>query len=183
MLKIVQGSLRGRSLNKKISKNVRPTSSKIREAIFQILKKDIENSHWLDLCSGSGIMGIEALSAGAAKVTFIEQDRMTANTIRHHLKLLKLDSYSKVIANDINKFLKRYKGEAVDIIYFDPPYKGPLYQYIFSTLYNAKSYLGDPIILVEHPGKIVLEYNDSQFGIVDKRKYGDTAISIFRFEN
>ena len=121
---IIAGLYRNRKLITPIRTKTRPTASHLREALFNICQTDIEGARFLDICAGSGGIGLEALSRGASFSTFIEHHRDAVNCIRQNIQSLNVQDHTQIFHGDIFKmldFLKR-KGETFDIIYADPPY-------------------------------------------------------------
>lgn len=147
----------------------RPTLSKVRMGVFNILYSilgDFENKSFLDLFGGSGIMGLEALSRGFEKVTVFEKKLKAAQVIRRNYELLGLKPDLKV--GDSLKLLK-HLNDFYDVIYIDPPYKSGIYEEIFSSI-NTNS-----IVIAEHSEKI----NPSDFTLLKQKNYGGKLISIY----
>lgn len=120
-LRIIGGSWRGRKLSFPTVEGLRPTSDRVRETLFNWLQMDIPGRRCLDLFAGSGALGLEALSRGAAEVVMVEQDRTAAQQIRQHLQTLNCQSGRVENANAFN-YLKG-NATAFDIVFLDPPYK------------------------------------------------------------
>jgi len=147
---------------------LRPTSSKVRQALFNILY-DITDSRFLDLFAGTGEIGITALKKGAGFVIFVEKDRKRAENIRK--KASKFSKNFQVVSADALRFLKTYRGEPFDIIFADPPYS---YRYYDKLIDTALKMLKDG-------GVFILEHRaDKSFGAQEERKYGDTVLSFWR---
>ncbi len=161
---------------------VRPTSDRLRETLFNVLAPRIEGSRFLDLCAGSGAVGIEALSRGAAHVTFVDRSRKMCGLIESNLDLCGVpEDETEVILAEAAEFLRRAstKGEQKwDIVFFDPPY--------------AIDYL--PVLaafgtgaLLHHEGLLVVEHhhkNELKDAIGDIRRWrilkqGDSALSFY----
>ena len=123
-MRITSGQLKGQQLIFPKSKHVRPTSEKVRKAIFDVLADFIEDKVVLDLFSGSGALGCEALSRGACKVWFVEKRRECLQTINKNIELLNIRDKSQVISSDVFASLGRFqkKGEKFEVIIADPPY-------------------------------------------------------------
>lgn len=180
MLKITGGKYRGRLL--KIPPNIRPTSNKVREALYNIVGERVFQAIFLELFAGSGIVGIEALSRGAKKVVFIEKNRNVARTIEENLKIINNLEKAEIIVGDVLNGLKKLSKnkEKFDIIFLDPPYKEKLLT--ISTLEFISSidiFKKNCIIIVEHYKKISLP---EQVGILKKvkiYKYGDTQLLFY----
>lgn len=120
MLRIVAGKYKGQKLSTPRGMDTRPTSSRLREAVFNICQNVVKDAKVLDIFAGSGAMGIEALSRGARIATFIDKDRRATQCIKNNLQLLKADG--QVLAGEALAMLERLKHQSFDLIYIDPPY-------------------------------------------------------------
>lgn len=120
-MRVVSGSARGRRLKELQGMETRPTTDKVKESLFNVIQFDIPGRKVLDLFGGTGQLGIEALSRGAAHCTFIDQRRGAAALIRENLKLCRLEENAKVIQGDSLAFLSSCR-EKFDVIFLDPPY-------------------------------------------------------------
>ncbi len=119
-LRIIGGKWRGRKISFSDRKEVRPTGDRIRETLFNWLTNDIANTSCLDLFAGSGILGIEALSRGAAKLTFVERQKDISAVINDNLKSLEAHNFELTVNNAVS-FLKETE-QVFDIIFLDPPF-------------------------------------------------------------
>lgn len=182
---ITGGSLRGRKVNTVKSKDVRPTSSKVRESIFNIIQSISDILHHgnavvLDLFAGSGIVGLEAYSRGAKKIYFIEKNPNVAKVLKENLSLFDFD-YELIIANALSA-LDRFADTAFDLIFIDPPYASGLIEPSLNKIKDNKLLKPEGLIIVEHS----LDYDTAKiatnldFEILKEKKYGDTAITILR---
>lgn len=131
-LRIIGGQWRGRRLQFPVVDGLRPTGDRIRETLFNWLAPEIEGAHCLDLFAGSGALGLEALSRGAASCTFVEQNRAAASSIRQHLVTLN-SSLGKVVESSAPACLHALE-QRFDIIFLDPPFASGLYQDVVTTL-------------------------------------------------
>ncbi|MDO5389258.1 MAG: 16S rRNA (guanine(966)-N(2))-methyltransferase RsmD [Clostridia bacterium] len=132
-MRVISGSARGHKLKAPEGLTTRPTTDRIKESLFNIIAGDLYECRFLDLFSGSGAMGIEALSRGAARAVFVDRDKKSIRAIRDNLKATKLEDRAKVFECDISAAVSRLGRleEKFDIIFMDPPYnKG----YVESTL-------------------------------------------------
>src|SRR5579885_1525759 len=126
-LRVTGGTARGRAIESPPGRDVRPTSSKIRQALFNILQSRLSpgfsegDYHFLDLFAGTGMMGIEALSRGASELIAVEADRKLAQNIIQSLEKLGLEG--EVIAGDVRETLDKLPAYYFDVIFADPPYK------------------------------------------------------------
>lgn len=124
MLRIIGGKFKTRVLITSKAAGLRPTTSQLREAFFNICRHEIENSSFLDLFAGSGAMGLEALSRGANEVVFAERERSSLAALRKNISTLGVEEQTQVLAMDVRKALQLLvsKGAQFDLIYADPPY-------------------------------------------------------------
>lgn len=149
--------------------NIRPTRGKVREALFSMI--DVNGKSFLDLFAGSGAVGVEALSRGAAKVVFVERSRKAASYIKRNLEKTKLKG--EIINKSVSATLENFE-DTFDFIFMDPPYKTEL---IKKTLKKIDVVLKDSsIIIVERPSKEEFEYNG--FKIFKSKVYGDTSLTF-----
>lgn len=178
MIKIVGGTLRGRMLKTTSGDKTRPSSSKVREAIFNIIQDKMQATIWLDLFAGTGAVGIEAISRGADKVTFVEKDYNAFKNIKENLNALNISEKASLSKNEAVKFLSECK-DSFDFIFIDPPYLSDLYEKVFKVLNSKPSLLKDEgFIIVEHASKITL--SELNFEFLKLYKYGDTNVSIYK---
>ena len=186
VVRIIAGKYRGRRLKSPPSLGTRPTSDRLRETLFNILAPRIAGARFLDLCAGSGAIGIEALSRGAAHATFVDKSRKMYALIEHNLEALKIDDREfEVVTSEAAKFLRRceQKGsQPFDIIFFDPPYAADYETGLDCVGENTATLLGeDGLMVVEHRKKRELA---AEFGELERYrllKQGDSCLSFYRF--
>jgi 16S rRNA (guanine966-N2)-methyltransferase len=184
-LRIIAGKYRGRNLKTPRSIEVRPTSDRLRETLFNILAPRIQGARFLDLCAGSGAVGIEALSRDAAHATFVEQSRTMCRLIQENLDLCRIsDDQAQVLQTDARKFLTQsltLESEPWDIVFFDPPYKDDylgVVRLMGSVGLNLLTDLG--IIIVEHHHKNPLPETVGGIRSVRILKQGESTLSFFQ---
>lgn len=139
-MRIGSGVHKNREIVVPNGEKVRPTSAKLRESLFNICQSCIEGAHFLDLFAGSGAIGIEALSRGAAKTTFIDEDKDSIHCIKQNLLALKLENQSQVLTGNVFVILEKLvkQGQRFDIIFADPPYDSWLKQGDESISYSQQ---------------------------------------------
>lgn len=179
-MRIITGSARGITLKTVPGEEiVRPTTQKVKEAIFSAIQFDIEGRRILDLFAGSGQLGIEALSRGAHSATFIDSSAVSIAVIKKNLEKAKLFDNAKVINQDYSSFLLNC-SDKFDIAFLDPPYhKGMLENAILSVT-DVMSDFGT--VICEHPDGVDLEENVNGFSIYKRYKYGKIAITVYKKE-
>ena len=176
-MRIISGEKKGARLFSLKKRNIRPTSDKVRGAIFNILAS-VEDEKVLDLFAGSGALGIEALSRGAEQVVFVDDSSSSLNLIRKNLEKLGFKSKSKLIKKDVIRFLKSESAERYDLILADPPYGKGLCQKILEVLSEKELLNPDGILVVEHHKKEMMG-KAGDFTLLREKKYGDTVVSFF----
>ncbi len=174
-MRVVAGELRGRKLVAPRGDTTRPTADRVREALFSILG-DVSGARVLDLYAGSGALGIEALSRGAAAATFVDSSRDAVAAIRRNLSELGLEA--DVRRRDALDFLAAvHVGDRYDLVFADPPYDSALQ--VASSLAEALPPLltADAVIVTESNKRAPLEL---PFPLLRERSYGDTRIAVHR---
>ncbi|MEI6429481.1 MAG: 16S rRNA (guanine(966)-N(2))-methyltransferase RsmD [Pseudanabaena sp. ELA607] len=160
--------------------NTRPTSSKVRAAVFNILQDRVNDAHWLDLCAGSGAMGAEALARGARSVTGVEQSAAACRIIKENWQqICDATQTHQVIRGDVVKILAKLAPQKFDFIYFDPPYQSDLYAPVLAVVGSLLR--SDGIVIAEHDRNRHLPDQPALDLIAyDRRQYGQTALCFYR---
>lgn len=150
-MRVISGSARGLKLKSPEGMSTRPTLDRIKESLFNILAGDLFDAEFLDLFSGSGAIGIEALSRGACSAVFIDESRKSADIIKVNLKAARLEDKAEVINSDFISALSRLKGQGrrFDIIFMDPPYGKGLVQAAVKAVYEKGLLKNDGFIVAE----------------------------------
>lgn len=176
-MRVITGSARGTTLKTLEGDNVRPTTEKVKEAVFSSIQFEIEGRRILDLFAGSGQLGIEALSRGAESAVFVDADKNAIKIIKENIAKAKLEDNATVAQTDSIAFLAM-TDRVFDIAFLDPPYATGL-------LNKALEKIGDHIarggmVICEHPLKEELEEEIN--GLVKYRsyKYSKTAVTVYR---
>lgn len=176
-MRIVGGSLGGRVLRAPSGAATRPTSEKVREAVFQILGS-VEDAHLLDLFAGSGALGLEALSRGAAHVTFVDSGKLAIASIRENLRVLDLEARATVVVGDAVAVARRPTTTPWRIVFIDPPYASDLATRAALAL-PAENLAPDAVIVIEHDRRNAPPDALGSLLRTDQRRYGDTHISFY----
>jgi 16S rRNA (guanine(966)-N(2))-methyltransferase RsmD len=160
---------------------VRPTSDRLRETLFNILSPEIVGARFLDLCAGSGAIGIEALSRGASHVTFVEKSRPACSVIRDNLASLGIEGQS-LVCRDTASAIKSLasKGAQFDVIFFDPPYASGTYHTILNLIANLLMENG--AVVVEHRAKTPPGSEFEGLKMYRQLKQGESALSFYARE-
>jgi 16S rRNA (guanine(966)-N(2))-methyltransferase RsmD len=182
-MRVIAGSFRSRSLQAPAGLATRPTSDRLRETLFNVLAPRIEGVTFLDLYAGSGAVGIEALSRGAARVVFVERAPAAIKILRANLAGLGFTEGHRIVAGSVNAYLRKAGGDPrFDVVFLDPPYEA-------ATEYSATlELLGGPVaralangasVIAEHRRKEVLADRYGQLHRTRLLKQGDAALSFY----
>ncbi|MEW6213609.1 MAG: 16S rRNA (guanine(966)-N(2))-methyltransferase RsmD [Nitrospirota bacterium] len=163
-------------------KGLRPTSSKVKEALFDIMKDRIEGASFVDLYAGTGAVGLEALSRGAGKAVFVEPKELRVRTIKRNTDKFGFSGKAEVVKGMAYEFLKRASvgNESFDIFFLDPPYYS---EEIMKTLplIGEKGLLKDGgTVIVEHFFKRKMPETVGELKIIKSYRYGDTVLTLYR---
>jgi 16S rRNA (guanine966-N2)-methyltransferase len=188
-LRVIAGHYRSRPLRSLPGLDIRPTADRLRETLFNVLTAGnpaaLEGSAWADLYAGTGAVGIEALSRGAASVLFVESARPSVQLIQENLKSLQIDNGFEIVQGDVGRVLRRWQDQSAtfDYIFLDPPYR------MENEYKETLEFLGESQLL--KPTTIVIAEHAKQFDPVEeagslkryrKLKQGDAALSFYRKE-
>lgn len=171
-MRIDSGKFKGRRLLENKYRHVRPTTDKVRQALFTKLQFFLPNKNVLDLFCGTGAMGIEALSRGAEKVVFVDKDARSVAMAKSNLKNMGIDE--KVFKCDAQIYLEKCE-EKFDLIILDPPYKSGLYEKVLPKIYDKKVLSEDGIIVCEHASEDEIDIGN--FQLLDEKKYGNITLT------
>ena len=184
-MRIVAGKFRGRRLKSPPGSQTRPTSDRLRETLFNILAPRIAGARFLDLCAGTGAVGIEALSRGAAHVSFVDQSRTMCGLIEMNLEALDIEQQSvEVAVASALEFLRRQAKNAehgFDIMFFDPPYATD-YEAVLNVIADHSSTIlnAEGIVIVEHHKKKLLGDEFNTLSRYRELRQGDSVLSFYR---
>ena len=184
-MRIISGTLKGKSINFLKNKNTRPLKDSVKESIFNILnhsnlvKTDIQNSNILDLYSGIGSFGIESLSRNAKRVTFIEKDINASNILKENLKKLSIFQKSKIFTDKIENVLSRLE-EKFNIFFLDPPFADENYFLNLELIKNRKIFEENHIVII-HREKRSKENFGNILHIVETKQYARSKIFFGKF--
>ena len=184
-MRIIAGTYRGRNLKSPPSLQVRPTSDRLRETLFNVIAPRIQSTRFLDLCAGSGAVGIEALSRGAAHSTFVDRSRTITALIKANLDLCRVpEEQTKVVQGEAAEFIREAisrESKPWDIVFFDPPYASDYLGILELFGENAEALLAEQgQLIVEHHHKNQLPDMIKSLRRSRILKQGDSALSFFQ---
>ncbi|MBC7240977.1 MAG: 16S rRNA (guanine(966)-N(2))-methyltransferase RsmD [Anaerolineae bacterium] len=179
-MRVIAGSAKGRKLESVPGTSTRPITDRVKEALFNILGASIEGARFLDLFAGTGAVGIEALSRGAARAVFCERDRLALRTIGHNLQATGLADRARVVAGDAFRFLRNPGDERFDFVYIAPPqYKGIWIRALQAVDEGDVLAPGGIAIVQIHP-KERQDVPLRRLRLFDERRYGSTLLLFYR---
>jgi len=158
---------------------VRPTSDRLRETLFNVIAAHVPDSRFLDLCAGSGAVGLEALSRGAAHVTFVDRSRRSCQLIEANLKLCGVPlEQQDIYCSEVMEFVKQSGTDQWDIIFLDPPYEMD-YLRILQLLGQSTLLNESGLLVVEHHHKTELPETTGKLRRTRILKQGDSSLSFY----
>ncbi len=180
-VRVTGGALKGRKLVAPDGAKTRPTSAKVREAFFDIVGLEARGSVFLDLCSGTGAVGIEALSREASRAVFIEHSGRALAALRRNIGALGLSGRTRVLALSATRAIGLLSSsvERFSLAYLDPPYASDERAAILDALGVAEMWTPAALLGVEHLWKEEVDAPDG-FILLKRYKYGDTGLSLFQ---
>lgn len=162
----------------------RPTSARVREALFNIWQGKLEEARWLDLCAGNGTMGAEALCRGIRVLVGIEQNKRACQIIKENWqKVASSKQEWRIIKGDIREKLKDLKGQQFDFIYFDPPYASELYTPVLNLVSELELLASEGEIAIEHDPKQWQDQEIENLTMIRQKKYGNTYLTFYEIAN
>ena len=184
-MRVIAGQYRSRPLRSLRGTDIRPTSDRLRETLFNVLcagnPDALVGTSWLDLYAGTGAVGIEALSRGAAMVHFVESSKSAADLIAQNLKSLGIASGFHLIRSEVSKALLQLNAESIDFVFLDPPYRRKEeYGNVLGALANSALLRESTLVIAEHEKKF--DPADS-FGNLQRYRrldQGDASLSFYR---
>ena len=180
-MRVIAGKFKGRNLKSPPSLQVRPTSDRLRETLFNVIAAHVPESRFLDVCAGSGAVGIEALSRGAAHVTFVDRSRRSCQLIESNVKLCRVpEEQWDIYCSEASEFLRQASSDrkSWDLIFVDPPYKED-YLRILEPLYSGSLLQHDGLAIVEHYHKTMLPEALGSLHRTRVLKQGDSSLSFY----
>lgn len=177
-MKIISGKYKGRNLDGHNLDGTRPTMERVKESLFAIIQNHLDNAIVLDLFSGSGNLGIEALSEGASYAYLVDFNKKAAITIKNNLNNIGIKA-AEVINLDYKKALNYLKDKKMDLIFLDPPYKTDFIEQSIKLIDEYNMLNEDGLIICENDSLDKIVYPEN-YEVVKDRKYGDKWVVILK---
>lgn len=180
-MKIIAGALKGKTVPVRHSKALRPTSAKVRESLFNIIRQRVVGCSFADLYAGSGAVGFEAISRGAASVVFVDCDRHAVDTIKRN-PVFYLNPSNAALCSDAVGFAanERLRHAQFDIVFADAPYNSGEIERLLPALDSSSMFCNeDALVIIEHPAKKSMPPLSGSLRLLKTYRYGDASLSVF----
>ena len=178
-MRVITGKARGINLKTPEGQQTRPTTDRVKEALFSVIQFDVPGAKVLDLFGGTGQLGIEALSRGAKRAVFVDESEKACKLIRENLKRTRLEQEGTVLRGDYLAYLGRCT-EKFDIILLDPPYAEVFLENALKRITEIDILETGGIIVTERPVGKELPYDFEGYARSKDYKYGNTLITLYR---
>ena len=178
-MRVITGKARGVSLKTPQGLQTRPTTDRVKEALFSIIQFDIPGARVLDLFGGTGQLGIEAISRGAACAVFVDAGEPACRLIKENLKRTKFTDQAQVVRSDYQQYLKRCK-DSFDIIFLDPPYAEVFLENSLKIITEIDILQSGGIMVAERPLGKELPWEFEGYSRSRDYKYGNTLLTVYR---
>ncbi|MBN2644638.1 MAG: 16S rRNA (guanine(966)-N(2))-methyltransferase RsmD [Desulfuromonadaceae bacterium] len=188
-MRIISGSAKGRQLKTFSGQTIRPTSDRVREALFSILSSQLggpaafNGLSVLDIFAGSGALGLEALSRGAARAVFVDQGKQAQKLILDNARLCRLESQCRVISRPAKEAITELAGQQFDLIFLDPPYGQGLLPQVIEKISAASLLASAGLICAEERRGEAVPEQIGRYSCLDQRHYGQTSIYLYHHSN
>lgn len=180
-MRIISGKYKGRVLTSFQADHIRPTTDRVKETLFNKWMHEIAEAHVLDLFSGTGSLGLEALSRGAQHVTFVEKNASSIKILKKNIELLKIEpQFYTVVQKDVLLFLKNFSGTAAELILIDPPFTEKMAHEVMSSVDSSSCFGPETLIAIESAKKERMDEQYSNLYRYDLKDYGDKILSFFK---
>ncbi len=180
-MRVIGGELRGRKLSVPKDDAVRPTTDRVKESMFNLIGGFLEEDTVVyDLFSGTGGLGIEALSRGAGKAYFCDRSRNSYDLTRKNLRDCRLEDRSRCVFGDFRKAVEQFDAPA-DLVFLDPPYGLDLWKPASDLLLEKGKLRDGAVLVMEHGEKQSLKGLDPRLELIKERKYGLILVTIYRY--
>ncbi|MBS5786487.1 MAG: 16S rRNA (guanine(966)-N(2))-methyltransferase RsmD [Clostridioides difficile] len=184
-MRIISGRARGLKLNAPKNDNIRPTTDRIKESLFNMISPYILDSNVLDLFAGTGSLGIECLSRGAKECIFVDLNKESIKVLNSNIKKANFVNESEVINSDFSNALNslKLKNRKFDIVFLDPPYYENMFIEAIKKIDDFDLLNEDSIVVVEHDSVDIFPENLGRLEKNRDKKYGNTTLTFYKLED
>jgi len=181
-LRVIAGTAKGRRLKLVPGTATRPVMDRVKESLFNILRPDLPGANFLDLYAGTGGVGIEALSQGAAHATFVDLERAAVHTIRTNLELTGLRELATIVQADAFQYLRRPPPQGFDMVYLAPPQYQGLWSRAVQVVDASEGLVNpDGLVIAQLDPKEYEQLTLVHLQLVDERRYGSTLLCFYEW--
>lgn len=184
-MRVISGTAKGRKLKKVPGDTTRPIMDRVKENLFNILSDDVIGTRWLDLFAGTGQVGIEALSRGAAQVVFVDSVRAAVRTVQDNLRITGLAAGAEVVQADAFRYLETAVTTPFDVVYVAPPQYHGLWAEVLQVMDQRPLHYLTPtgIVIVQIDPREFEDLPLTRLGLDDRRRYGNTLLCFYDYWN
>ncbi|MDQ6419304.1 16S rRNA (guanine(966)-N(2))-methyltransferase RsmD [Paenibacillus sp. LHD-117] len=184
-MRVISGAAKGRPLKAVPGNNTRPTTDKVKEAIFSMIGPYFDGGAALDLFAGTGGLGIEAWSRGVERVVFVDREKISIDIIRHNVAAAGAERAAEIYRNDAERALKVLAKRSLkfDLVFLDPPYRMTTMDQLMTEMAEKDMLEPDAVVVVEHDAEVDYPEELVSFRQIRQAKYGDTAVTIYEYIN
>lgn len=179
-MRIIAGKLKGRRLVSFKADHIRPTTDRVKEALFNILQNDVPGARVLDLFSGTGNLAIEAYSRGASYIEAVELNKHSLKIISDNLKVLKIEKDVRVIRRDVFDYIRGFNGQPFDLVFIDPPFTEKMAHDVLGAMAKSEVCRKGGMVIIEASKHERVDEAYGPFKLLDRRDFGDKSAFIFR---
>ena len=179
-MRIISGKYRGHQLVSFSADHIRPTTDRVKESLFNMIQNHIDGAKVLDLFSGTGNLGLEALSRGAESVLFVEKNRKSIQILEQNIAKLKVSESYKILQKDVLSFLRNYEGEPFDLIFADPPFTEQMAHDVMLAADVSKVFQAGTLFMIESARREKILDDYPTLTRYDVREFGDKVLSFFQ---
>lgn len=181
-MRIIGGKYGGQHLVSFQASHIRPTTDRVKESLFNILRDEVEGISVVDLFCGTGNLGLEALSRGAGTVTFVDDNPKSIHIVKQNLEKLKVTEPHQVIKKDVFRFLKSFQEASFDLILIDPPFTEEIAHDVMGALAESKLFHSNSKATIESGRREKIEDVYGVWRRYDVREFGDKTLSLYKVE-
>jgi 16S rRNA (guanine966-N2)-methyltransferase len=177
-MRIISGKYKGRKLQSSNDLRIRPTTDRVKEFIFNILQDFPENKIVIDIFSGSGSLGLEALSRGATKVFFVDNSPASIEILKTNLQNIKLtdNDYEIILSDALN--ISQHISHPIDLLLLDPPFIYPEIQQLLNHIFESDFVTDQSMLVIEHEISNPIEQDSDRYEIIKQKKFGRSLVSF-----
>lgn len=179
-MRVCGGKYKGQHLVSFQANHIRPTTDRVKESLFNIWQAEVDGAVVLDLFCGTGSLGIEALSRGAASVCFVDKNPKSIHILKQNINKLKIDESHTIMNRDYSSFIKKYEGTPFDLILIDPPFTEEMAHEVMQNISQSKLFHDQTKIAIESGRREKIEDDYESLYRYDIREFGDKYLSLFQ---